>query len=114
MRVLPFLTVLLFAGPLQAATTCVFTQECLEGEECAETSYNAEISAAGGETLTLTTDAETLEGRKIASGDNLHYVFETPSAAHFMTNFADGAARYTIHMDGPFTITYHGTCEGAP
>ena len=33
MRVLPFLTVLMFGGPLQAATTCVFTQLNTIGDE---------------------------------------------------------------------------------
>ena len=114
MRVLPFLMVSILAGPAAAATTCVFTQECLEGEECAETSYTAEIAAGDGDTLSLSTDAETLPGRVTASGDTLHYLFEGASAVHFLTDYSDGMARYTIHMDGPFTITYHGTCEGAP
>lgn len=114
MRVLSILVATMLAGPLQAATTCTFTQECIEGEACAETSYTAEITAAEGDTLTFSTDAETLQGHMIASDDNLHYIFEAASAAHLLTDYPDGAARYTIHMDGPFTITYHGTCEGAP
>ena len=50
----------------------------------------------------------------IASDDNLHYVFAGATAAHLLTEYPDGSARYSIHMDGPFTITYHGTCEGEP
>lgn len=108
-----FLTAIagLIAGPLAANTLCTFTTECLEGEPCAETNFTAHHTPAEGKIVTLTTDAETLEGRMIASDDNLHFYFEAPSAAHLLTEYPDGAARYTVHMDGPFTITYHGVCE---
>ncbi len=114
MRVILLILALSVAGPSVAATTCLFTQECLEGEACAETSYRVELVAGDGQVIQLISDAETLEGRMIASDDNLHYVFEAPTAAHLLSEAPSGAARYTIHLDGPFTITYHGTCEGTP
>jgi len=104
----------LFAAPVVAETTCTFTTECLEGEACNDTTLSATVSQGEGETLRWETDAETLDGFLIAAGSSLHYVFEGTSAAHLMTHYEDGAVRYSVHMDGPFTITYHGTCEGKP
>ena len=114
MRVLSMILFLVLGAPAFAATQCTFDRECLEDDACGETNYGAEIVAGDANTLSLITDAETLTGRMIASDDNLHYIFEAPSAAHLLTEYPDGAARYTIHMDGPFTITYHGTCKGTP
>ena len=106
------LVLALTPAPLWATTSCSFTTECLEGEACAETAFEVSRAAGDGESVILTTDAETLAGHMIASDDNFHFIFEAPSAAHLLTEYPNGAARYTIHMDGPFTITYHGQCEG--
>lgn len=107
-------TLLALALPVTglAAETCTFTTECLEGEACAETSFMAEVTTGADKTATFTTDAETLKGQMLASDDNIHFAFEHATAAHLLTQYPDGQARYTVHLDGPFTITYHGSCEG--
>lgn len=115
MRALFTTGLIAFALPIAAMAkdVCTFTSECMEGEACAETSYAAEVAPAQDGTFSFTTDAETLTGQMVAAGDTAHFLFEGSSAAHFVTRYTDGAARYTVHMDGPFTITYHGMCEEA-
>ncbi len=114
MRAISLLPFLAFAASAQAGTLCTFDTECLEGEGCGPTTFIAERGVSTGDVVTLTTDAESLQGHMIASDDNQHFVFEAPTAAHLLTEYPGGAARYTVHLDGPFTITYHGICEDKP
>lgn len=103
----------LAAAPATANTVCTFTTECLEGEACNETSTQVTLAPdtrANG-SWTMTTEAETLQGEGFQSEGPSHLVFLSETTGHFLSIDGDFNARYSIHMDGPFSITYHGTCE---
>jgi len=94
-------------------TSCQFTQECIEGEDCAKTNYAVQITAdpARENGLILNTPSEELQGTGIRKDGPGHVIFPGETAMHLITSAADGAARYTIHMQGPMVISYQGTCE---
>lgn len=94
-------------------TDCRFTQECIEGEDCTETEYGVQIIAdpARENGLVLRTPSEELQGTGIRKDGPGHVIFPGDTAMHLITSAPDGAARYTIHMQGPMVISYQGTCE---
>jgi len=124
----------LFVMPVPALAStiaCQFSQECLSGETCSDTSFAATLEAQGPQNLTneagdieitaafgtMTTDAETIAGilsfDKDTAGINLFVSFPA-SAGHYLTLQPDGAAYYTTHIpEAELAITYTGTCEAS-
>lgn len=109
-----------FASPIAAfPLSCIFVSECMLGEACEETSFSASVSADGdaGGKLFLTTGAETLKGSNIQNEGPAHLFFVGKTAVHLITvdlaeDGQNDAAHYTVHMQGPMTISYSGTCQG--
>ncbi len=91
--------------------TCIFKQECFEGDGCAETAFSMEID--GNQMIT---DAETTPLSAIptdADGSDVARVSvgHTASAIHVLTRQVGGDARYSTHIfDGPLMINYLGSC----
>lgn len=87
--------------------TCTFTNECFEGETCAETNFTIEITDAA-----LITDAETIPVTSGGSETVNVFVGYTSSAFHVLTREVDAEARYSTHIfDGPLMVNYLGTCS---
>lgn len=104
----------------EIAMTCSFVTECVEAEPCTETEFTPQITgAAGGLTpeelvvqTQMITDAETIELLGVKSGKALSLSGGTFAARHLLSVAKDGAARYSVHYaDGPFVISYLGTCN---
>lgn len=103
----------LWAGPVLAGV-CRFDLECFEDEPCAGTSLSFEVTQNPEKPaqMQMVTDAETLQGVGFRREGPRHVVFFGDTAAHLLTIYANGTARYSAHMEGVLAITYHGTCEG--
>jgi len=114
MRRLTLLAAFLASPAIASDVNCTFTQECIDGESCSETSYAVTVEDFNRDrrAITLVSDSETLRGTIIEDESPLHLLFVGNSAAHLVTVTTDNSARYTVHMDGPLAITYHGVCEG--
>ncbi|MGR3490458.1 MAG: hypothetical protein ACU0DW_00255 [Shimia sp.] len=86
--------------------TCTFTQECFEGESCAETAFT--LTANGS---SITTDAETLNGIATrAEGQRIISAISGGQAV--LLSIGADAARYTVHFNADgFAIHYVGMCE---
>jgi|TARA_R110002012_G_scaffold50466_4_gene130507 hypothetical protein len=104
----------------EIAIACDFKTECVEDEPCTETEFTPQITGiAGGLTpddlvvqSTMVTDAETVELLGVKSGMALSLSGGTFAARHLLSITETGAARYTVHYaDGPFVISYLGTCN---
>ncbi len=104
----------------QIKLTCTFTTECVEAEPCTETKFAPQITGvAGGLTpeelmvqTQMITDAETIDLLGVKSGMALSLAGGTFAARHLVSIAKDEAARYTVHYaDGPFVISYLGTCN---
>jgi hypothetical protein len=113
MKYLIALLAAVITTPAMANTVCTFTTECLEGEVCNDTSMQVTLAPDAGADgrWTMTSDAETLQGEGFQSEGPSHLVFLSETTGHFLSIDGDFNARYSIHMEGPFSITYHGTCE---
>ncbi|PHQ99380.1 MAG: hypothetical protein COB39_04005 [Marinosulfonomonas sp.] len=104
---------LAFAGS-DIFANCAFTQECLEGEACEETSFEMVIEHADDIPFVMQTMAENIEGYVFDNGApdaTSTLMGQTKTATHLLSLQAGGAARYTVHMQGPMAITYQGTRE---
>ncbi|KIN61077.1 hypothetical protein Z945_2062 [Sulfitobacter noctilucae] len=102
------------AGPAFASDlTCAFDKECIEGEDCAETSYTFAVEGMNdkGRAVSGVTDAETMRGNIVETDGMQHIVFAGADALHMLSMSADGIARYAVHMSGPMAITYQGACN---
>jgi hypothetical protein len=96
---------------MAAAQTCTFSLECLEAEACTESGYALSIEKVDG-TLALVDDASVVPVSVGGSNTVRVHVGVSPSAFHVLTLGGNGFARYTTHnYDGPFALTYLGTCE---
>jgi len=115
MRKVIVLITCVLALPAMADTVCTFTTECLEGEACNATQMALTLAPVAGSDgqWQMQSDAETIDGVGYQRGGPAHLVFFGESAGHFVTIDGDFNARYSVHMEGPFSITYHGTCEGS-
>ncbi|WP_147124980.1 hypothetical protein [Shimia ponticola] len=113
---------ILAVAPISVAAqpygNCTFTQECFEGEACADTDFGFELRIAGtatdqGEPLSIITDAETISVfRPITFEDGHVMAGQSRGQAVFLSVAPDGAARYSAHFNSDgFSITYTGTCE---
>jgi hypothetical protein len=100
--------------------TCEFVTECVENEPCTETEFTPEITGIGGGLTAddlgvqaqMVTDAETVELLGVTSGKSMSLAGGTFAARHMITITENGATRYTVHYaDGPFVISYLGTCN---
>lgn len=95
---------------------CQFDQECLEGESCNSTSFELTVRHSDAMAFELETIAESVPGIVF---DNRHpdaastLLAASATAHHLLTISPEGAARYTVHMQGPFAVTYLGSCEVA-
>jgi len=111
-------TVVPISAFAQPYGNCAFTQECFEGEACADTDFAFEIRIAGtaseiGEPLSIITDAETISVFRPITFDDGHIMAgQSRGQAVFLSVAPDGAARYSTHFNSDgFSITYTGTCE---
>jgi len=93
---------------------CAFTQECLEGEACADTTFEMSIEHADDIPFVMRTMSENIGGYVFDNGApdaSSTLMAQTKTATHLLTIQTDSAARYTVHMQGPMAITYLGSCE---
>ena len=101
-----------WAGDEYAA--CHFTTECFETDACADTDFRFAVTHDDDQGFVIQTDAENIGGlvfdnRGTEAASTL--IGQTDTAYHMLTINPDGAARYTVHMEGPMTISYAGQCE---
>ncbi len=95
--------------------TCRFTTECFEAEPCTETDFSFTISHHDELGFLIRTDAEDIAGLVF---DNYFpdatsaLIGTTDTAYHMLTIAPGGAARYSVHMEGPMMVSYAGRCEG--
>lgn len=108
----------LIALPLSSAaaradTLCQFETECYETESCAETNLSLSFvnGPNGPDHIQLVTDSETLDAFAMGSEALGHIAAISESAFHLISITPLGQARYSIHVQGPSAITYHGSCE---
>ena len=95
---------------------CRFAQECLEGETCNATDFELTVRHDDLAGFALESLAETVAGLVFDNGQpdsTSTLVASGETAYHLLTIERDGAARYTVHMQGPMAITYLGSCEVA-
>ncbi|WP_456389162.1 hypothetical protein [Profundibacter sp.] len=93
---------------------CAFTQECFEGEACEDTTFEMGIEHSDDIPFVMQTMSENIEGDVFDNGApdaTSTLLGQTKTATHLLTIQPGGAARYTVHMQGPMAITYQGTCE---
>lgn len=93
---------------------CQFNTECLEGEACAATDYQMAIVHDDSFGFIMQTVAENIKGVVFDNGApnaSSTLMGQSETAAHLLTIQPDGAARYTVHMQGPMLINYLGKCE---
>lgn len=103
------------AGPV----TCIFSKECFEDEACIATEFKLLIDSPQDDPdgLNLITDSETLPVEIISVVDRvrIQLLAKSESAVHLLSwKFRKGYTRYTVHMQGPLAVTYHGVCAAAP
>ncbi len=122
MKTLGGLVILLSALPASAQTrdifaTCRFATECFEAEPCAETDFSFSVSRDDAHGFVIRTDAEDIPGMAF---DNYlpdatsALIGATDTAYHMLTIEPGGAARYSVHMKGPMSVSYLGACEVTP
>ena len=95
---------------------CVFTQECTPGEGCADTTFEVEVLSGTGMDFTIQSMAGDLPGTLASAPrpDAPLFLFATSeTAAHLLSIQSDGAARYTLHLQGPLVLDYQGVCKRA-
>ncbi len=99
---------------------CNFITECVEDEPCTDVEFTPDITGnAGGLTSDdlvvqseMVTDAETIELLGVKSGKSYSLSGGTFAARHLLSITDNGATRYTVHYaEGPFVISYLGTCN---
>lgn len=102
------------AVPAQAYD-CRLTTECFEAEVCADTDFEVSLEPApdNRDAMILKTPSETLEAVLSGNLREFFLVAKTARAVHLFSLDVAGAARYTVHMSGPISVTYLGQC-GAP
>ena len=101
-----------FAGDEFAS--CHFTTECFESEACSDTDFRFVVNHDDDLAFVILTDAEDIDGlvfdnRGQDAASTL--IGMTDTAYHMLTINPDGAARYSVHMEGPMAIFYSGQCE---
>lgn len=101
------------AEPTLPDVSCTFVLECFEGEACTETDYSITMENVDSTTSSwrLVTESETLKGTGIRLKGPSHMIFTGSTALHVVLIGAGKNARYTVHMQGPMAINYHGKCE---
>lgn len=95
---------------------CSFDMECFEAETCTQTDFQTTIEHNDEFAFVLQSVAEDVTGLVFDNGmpDRASTLMgQTETAAHLLTIQPDGAARYSVHMQGPMVITYLGNCEVA-
>ncbi|MCU4651943.1 hypothetical protein N8I71_03825 [Roseibacterium sp. SDUM158016] len=116
MRLVPFLALL--ALPAAAEPwACTFTVECVAGEACGESAFEAEVIAAdhAGELFLSTVTGDSRIAR-LTGPDELPATYASAGAsglAELLTIEADLTALMSVHIfDGAAAaVTYFGTCE---
>ena len=121
LRILSGICVLLCTATTAASQpygNCTFTQECFEGEACADADFSFDLRIAGeatqhGEPLSIITDAETISVYRPITFDDGHIMAgQSGGQAVFLSVAPDGKARYATHFNADgFALTYTGTCE---
>ena len=101
----------------QEIGSCTFTQECMEGEACADTAFSLTIALRGtatdaGEPLFIVTDAETIDVFRPNTFDGRVYVGTKGGQSVMLSVADDGRARYAVHLNSDdVALTYVGQCE---
>ncbi|WP_457645387.1 hypothetical protein [Profundibacter sp.] len=107
------LPTLAWAGDEYAA--CHFTTECFESESCADTDFGFVVNHNDALGFVLQTDAENIGGLVFDNrfpDETSTLIGATDTAYHMLTIAPDGAARYSVQMQGPMVVSYMGQCEG--
>ena len=94
---------------------CHFTTECFESESCTDTDFSFAVNHNDDVGFIIQTDAENIDGLVFDNRfpeETSTLIGQTETAYHMLTIAPDGAARYTLHMQGPMVVSYMGTCEG--
>ena len=94
--------------------TCHFTTECFEGEACTDTDFGFVVNHDDQTGFVIQTDAENIGGLVFDNrfpDETSTLIGATETAYHMLTIAPDGAARYSVQMQGPMVISYLGQCE---
>ena len=103
---------LAFAGDEYAA--CHFTTECFESEPCTDTDFGFVVNHDDALGFVIQTDAENIDGLVFDNrfpDQTSTLIGATETAYHMLTIAPDGAARYSVQMQGPVVVSYSGHCE---
>lgn len=113
-----------FAWAETQAITCTFTLECIDGEDCNETSYDLGVSyevpdegAADPAPVQVTDisgdfNASALTEDGTSSGDLMGFAGMNGDSPQRLLTVSEGVGRYSVHMfEEGLAIYYQGTCE---
>ncbi len=95
--------------------TCHFTTECFESVSCTDTDFGFVVNHDDQTGFVIQTDAENIGGLVFDNrfpDETSTLIGQTETTYHMLTIAPDGAARYTLHMQGPMVVSYSGQCEG--
>ncbi|AXX97854.1 hypothetical protein [Profundibacter amoris] len=95
--------------------TCHFATECFESEPCTDTGFGFVVNHDDTLGFVIQTDAENIGGLVFDNGfpdETSTLIGATDTAYHMLTIAPDGAARYSVQMQGPVVVSYSGQCEG--
>lgn len=95
--------------------TCQFGTECFEAESCADTDFGFVVTHDDTLGFVIQTDAENIDGLVFDNGfpdGTSTLIGATDTAYHMLTIAPDGAARYSVQMQGPMVVSYMGQCKG--
>jgi len=93
---------------------CQFDTECLAGEACAATDYQMTIVHDDTFGFIMQTVAENIQGYvfdKVTPDVEGTLIARTKTTGHILIIQPDGAAGYSVHMQGEMLISYTGKCE---
>ena len=100
-----------FATSASASQICAFDQECLEGENCAETTYEVSLAETDDAAWTLS----DITGDRPATAMGQTWFAPTGDGTDgglMLTIGPDGMARMSVHMIGAgLSILYLGQCS---
>ena len=106
---------------LAAEITCNFETECLEAEECNETTYELlvttdalpETGATAISAATLSDESGERSSILVAEPEYVLIESQTKDARVALVVTTDGTSRYQVlYPAQPLSIVYFGTCEG--
>ncbi|WP_368183601.1 hypothetical protein [Aestuariibius sp. HNIBRBA575] len=102
---------MVFATPALADYSCAFDRECVDADACAATDFTVDVQKTASILGTVFGDLMIIASK---GDDNLHTYIAAGDGADYLMSVTPNGAIFTTHIaDGPMSITYLGTCQGA-